>query len=136
MWPKVNTFEQLNKALSDRGVLATKTEQRHDDSITYKVVHYEYHLESACGTQAPLITVDYGVSGDGWIFRILSAEVFPVTLDEEGSVLDRGDGVSLVEQINDACHLPRCMSKTFDVVFQNDEVEATLAEIIETNLKR
>lgn len=136
MWTKINTFEQLDKALSDRGILATKKEKSHNDGITDKVVHYEYHLETACGTHAPIITVDYCVSGDGGIFRILSAEMFLVTLGEEGSVLDRGEGVSLVEQINEACHLPRCMSKTFDVVFQNGEVEATLAEIIETNLKR
>lgn len=132
MVTKVNTFEQLDKALSDRGIIATKKEQLHDDGVTYTVVHYEYHLEAAGVPPASIITVDYCVGGDGGIFRILSAEMCLVTR----SVLDRGEGVSLVEQINEDCHLPRYMSMTFDVVLQNAEVEAALAEIIETNLKR
>ena len=63
--------------------------------------------------------------------------MFGVTLDEDGSIIGRADeGVPLLDVINKACHLPRCMSKTFNAAYQNDEVEAKLAEIIETNLKR
>ena len=52
-------------------------------------------------------------------------------------LIERADeGVSLLDVINKECHLPRCMSKTFNAARQNDEVEAKLAEIIETNIKR
>jgi hypothetical protein len=87
--------------------------------------------------KVPLITVDYCVSSKGDIFMILNADLFYVALDEDGSIIGKADdGMSLLDVINKACYLPRCMSKTFNAAYQNDEVEAKLAEIIEKTLKR
>lgn len=137
MQEKVITFEKLDKALSDNGIAPIKKGQFDDEDRCCTDVSYEYHLATDGRQEVPLITVEYCVSDKGDIFMILSAEMFDVTLDEDGSIIGRADeGVSLLDEINKACHLPRCMSKTFNAAYQNDEVEAKLAEIIETNLKR
>lgn len=137
MLTKVNTFEKLNKSLSENGIVPIKKGQFDDEDRCCTDVVYEYHLAVDGRQEVPLITVEYCVAGEGYIFRILSAEMFDVVLDEDGSVINRADeGVSLLNVINEECHLPRCMSKTFNAAYQNDEVEAKLAEIIETNLKR
>ena len=137
MQNKINTFEQLDKALSDNGIVSIKKGQSDDEDRCCTDVTYEYHLANDGRQKVPLITVEYCVSAKGDIFMILSAELFYVTLDEDGSIIGRADeGVSLLDVINKACHLPRCMSKTFNADYQNDEVEATLAEIIEKTLKR
>ncbi len=137
MLTKVNTFEQLDKSLSERGIVPVKKDQFDDEERCCTKVSYEYHLATDGRQEVPLITVEYCVSGKGDIFMILSAEMFDVTLDEEGSIIGLADdGVSLMDEINKACHLPRCMSKTFNAAYQNDEVEAKLAEIIEAKLKR
>jgi len=132
---KITTFEQLDKALSDNGIVAIKKGQFDDEDRCCTKVSYEYHLAADGRQEVPLITVEYCVSGKGDIFMVLSAEMFDVTLDEDGSIIGRADeGVSLLDAINKECNLPRCMSKTFNAAYQNDEVEAKLAEIIETNL--
>lgn len=137
MQEKVITFEKLDKVLADSGIVPIKKGQLDDEDRCCTDVVYEYHLATDGRQEVPLITVEYCVSGKGDIFMILSAEMFDVTLDEDGSIIGRADeGVSLLDVINKACHLPRCMSKTFNAAYQNDEVEAKLAEIIETNLKR
>ena len=137
MLTKVNTFEQLDKALSDNGVIPIKKGQLDDEDRCCTKVLYEYHLATDGRQNVPLITVEYCVSGKGDIFMILTAERFDVLLDEEGSIIGRADeGVSLLDAINKECHLPRCMSKTFNAAYQNDEVEAKLAEIIEAKLRR
>lgn len=137
MQEKVITFEKLDKVLSDNGIVPIKKGQLDDEDRCCTDVSYEYHLANDGRQEVPLITVEYCVSGKGDIFMILSAEMFDVTLDEDGSIIGRADdGVSLLDEINKACHLPRCMSKTFNVAYQNDEVEAKLAEIIEKTLKR
>lgn len=137
MLEKINTFEKLNKALSDNGIVPIKKGQVDDEDRCCTDVSYEYHLAADGRQEVPLITVEYCVSSKGDIFMILSAEMFDVTLDEDGSIIGRADeGVYLLDVINKACHLPRCMSKTFNAAYQNDEVEATLAEIIEQKLKR
>lgn len=137
MSTKINTFEQLDKALSDNGIVPIKKGQFDDEDRCCTDVSYEYHLATDGRQKVPLITLDYCVSTQGDIFMILSAEMFDVTLDEDGSIIGRADeGVSLLDEINKACHLPRCMSKTFNAAYQNDEVEAKLAEIIEKTLKR
>lgn len=137
MQEKVITFEKLDKALSENGIIPIKKGQLDDEDRCCTKVLYEYHLATDSRQEVPLITVEYCVSGKGDIFMILSAEMFDVTLDEDGSIIGRADdGVSLLDEINKECHLPRCMSKTFNAAYQNDEVEAKLAEIIETNLKR
>ena len=137
MLTKVNTFEQLDKALSDKGIVPIKKGQLDDEDRGCTNVVYEYHLATDGRQEVPLITVEYCVSGKGDIFMVLTAEMFDVVLDEDGSIIDRADeGVSLLDVINKECHLPRCMSKTFDADYQNDVVEAKLAEIIESNLKR
>lgn len=137
MQEKVITFEKLDKALSDNGIVPIKKGQLIDEDRCCTDVSYEYHLATDGMQEVPLITVEYCVSGSGDIFMILSAEMFDVTLDEDGSIIGRADeGMCLLDVINKACHLPRCMSKTFNAAYQNDEVEAKLAEIIETNLKR
>ena len=137
MLEKVNTFEKLDKALSDNGIVSIKKGQFDDEDRCCTKVLYEYHLATDGRQEVPLITVEYCVSGKGDIFMILSAEMFDVSLDEDGSIIGRADeGVSLLDVINKECYLPRCMSKTFNAAYQNDEVEAKLAEIIETNLKR
>lgn len=137
MLEKVNTFEKLDKALSDNGIVPIKKGQFDDEDRCCTKVLYEYHLATDGRQEVPLITVEYCVSGKGDIFMILSAEMFDVSLDEDGSIIGRADeGVSLLDVINKECYLPRCMSKTFNAAYQNDEVEAKLAEIIETNLKR
>ena len=136
MLEKVNTFEKLDKALSDNGIVPIKKGQFDDEDRCCTKVLYEYHLATDGRQEVPLITVEYCVSGKGDIFMILTAEMFDVSLDEDGSIIDRADeGVSLLDVINKECHLPRCMSKTFDATYQNDVVEAKLAEIIESNLK-
>jgi hypothetical protein len=137
MLEKVNTFEKLDKALSDNGIVPIKKGQFDDEDRCCTKVLYEYHLATDGRQEVPLITVEYCVSGKGDIFMILTAEMFDVSLDEDGSIIGRADeGVSLLDVINKECYLPRCMSKTFNAAYQNDEVEAKLAEIIETNLKR
>ena len=137
MQKKISTFEQLDKALSANGIVPIKKGQLIDEDRCCTDVVYEYHLATDGRQEVPLITVEYCVSGKGDIFMILSAEMFDVTLDDDGSIIGRADeGVSLLDKINKDCHLPRCMSKTFNAAYQNDEVEAKLAEIIETNLKR
>ena len=137
MQEKVNTFEKLDKALSDNGIVPIKKAQFDDEDRCCTKVLYEYHLATDGRQKVPLITVEYCVSGKGDIFMILTAEMFDVSLDEDGSIIGRADeGVSLLDVINKECYLPRCMSKTFNAAYQNDEVEAKLAEIIETNLKR
>ena len=137
MLEKVNTFEKLDKALSENGIVAIKKGQFDDEERSCTKVVYEYHLATDGRQEVPLITVEYCVSGKGDIFMILTAEMFDVSLDEDGSIIGRADeGVSLLDVINKECYLPRCMSKTFNAAYQNDEVEAKLAEIIETNLKR
>ena len=137
MLEKVNTFEKLDKALSDNGIVPIKKGQFDDEDRCCTKVLYEYHLATDGRKEVPLITVEYCVSGKGDIFMILTAEMFDVSLDEDGSIIGRADeGVSLLDVINKECYLPRCMSKTFNAAYQNDEVEAKLAEIIETNLKR
>ena len=137
MQEKVNTFEKLDKALSDNGIVSIKKGQFDDEDRCCTKVQYEYHLATDGRQEVPLITVEYCVSGKGDIFMILTAEMFDVSLDEDGSIIGRADeGVSLLDVINKECYLPRCMSKTFNAAYQNDEVEAKLAEIIETNLKR
>jgi hypothetical protein len=137
MLDKVNTFEKPDKALSDNGIVPIKKGQFDDEDRCCTKVLYEYHLATDGRQEVPLITVEYCVSGKGDIFMILTAEMFDVSLDEDGSIIGRADeGVSLLDVINKECYLPRCMSKTFNAAYQNDEVEAKLAEIIETNLKR
>lgn len=137
MMEKVNTFEQLDKALSENGIVPIKKGQFDDEDLCCTKVSYEYHLASDGRQEVPLITVEYCVSGKGDIFMISTAEMFDVTLDEDGSIIGRADeGVSLLDVINKECRLPRCMSKTFNAAYQNDEVEAKLTEIITTNLKR
>ena len=137
MLEKVNTFEKLDKALSDNGIVSIKKGQFDDEDRCCTKVLYEYHLATDGRQEVPLITVEYCVSGKGDIFMILSAEMFDVSLDEDGSIIGRADeGVSLLDVINKECYLPRCMSKTFNAAYQNDEVEAKLAEIIEKTLKR
>ena len=137
MLEKVNTFEKLDKALSDNGIVSIKKGQFDDEDRCCTKVLYEYHLATDGRQEVPLITVEYCVSGKGDIFMISTAEMFDVSLDEDGSIIGRADeGVSLLDVINKECYLPRCMSKTFNAAYQNDEVEAKLAEIIETNLKR
>ena len=137
MITKVNTFEILDKELVEKGVIPVKKDQRWYEEGKCNAVLYEYHLKSGGGNETPLITVEYCVAYDGGIFRIITAEMFDVTLDEDGSIIGRADeGVSLLDVINESCNLPRSMAKTFNVVYQNAEVENTLAEIIETNLKR
>lgn len=137
MTEKVITFEKLDKALSDNGIVPIKKGQLIDEDRCCTDVSYEYHVATDVRQEVPLITIEYCVSGSGDIFMILSAEMFDVTLDEDGSIIGRADeGICLLDVINKACHLPRCMSKTFNAAYQNDEVEAKLAEIIETNLKR
>ena len=137
MSTKINTFEQLDKALSDNGIVPIKKGQFDDEDRCCTDVSYEYHLATDGRQKVPLIKVDYCVSSKGDIFMILNAELFYVTLDEDGSIIGRADdGISLLDVINKACHLPRCMSKTFNAAYQNDEVEAILAEIIEKTLKR
>jgi len=136
MLEKINTFEKLDKALSDNGIVPIKKGQLDDEDRGCTNVVYEYHLAADGRQEVPLITVEYCVSGKGDIFMVSSAEMFDVVLDEDGSIIDRADeGVSLLDVINKECHLPRCMSKTFDATYQNDVVEAKLAEIIESNLK-
>lgn len=136
MLEKVNTFEKLDKALSENGIVSIKKGQFDDEERCCTKVLYEYHLATDGRQEVPLITVEYCVSGKGDIFMILTAEMFDVSLDEDGSIIGRADeGVSLLDVINKECYLPRCMSKTFNAAYQNDEVEAKLAEIIETNLK-
>ena len=137
MQEKVITFEKLDKALSDNGIVPIKKGQLDDEDRCCTDVSYEYHLATYGRQKVPLITVDYCVSSKGDIFMILNAELFYVTLDEDGSIIGRADdGMSLLDVINKACYLPRCMSKTFNAAYQNDEVEAKLAEIIEKTLKR
>lgn len=137
MREKVNTFEKLDKALSDNGIVPIKKGQFDDEDRCCTKVLYEYHLATDGRQEVPLITVEYCVSGKGDIFMILTAEMFDVSLDEDGSIIGRADeGVSLLDVINKECYLPRCMSKTFNASYQNDEVEARLAEIIKTNLQR
>lgn len=137
MHNKINTFEQLDKALSDNGIVPIKKGQLDDEDRCCTDVTYEYHLATDGRQKVPLITVEYCVSAKGDIFMILNADLFYVTLDEDGSIIGRDDdGMCLLDVINKACHLPRCMSKTFNADYQNDEVEATLAEIIEKTLKR
>lgn len=137
MQEKVITFEKLDKALSDSGIVPIKKGQLDDEDRCCTDVSYEYHLATDGRQKVPLITVDYCVSSKGDIFMILNAELFYVTLDEDGSIIGRADdGMSLLDVINKACYLPRCMSKTFNAAYQNDEVEAKLAEIIEKTLKR
>lgn len=137
MQKKISTFEQLDKALSANGIVPIKKGQLIDEDRCCTEIVYEYHLAADGRQEVPLITVEYCVSGKGDIFMILTAEMFDVSLDEDGSIIGMADeGVSLLDVINKECHLPRCMSKTFNAAYQNDEVEAKLAEIIETNLKR
>ena len=137
MQKKISTFEQLDKALSVNGIVPIKKGQLIDEDRCCTDVVYEYHLAADGRQEVPLITVEYCVSGKGDIFMILSAEMFDVTLDDDGSIIGRADeGVSLLDEINKACHLPRCMSKTFNASYQNDEVEAKLAEIIDSKLRR
>lgn len=137
MQEKVTTFEKLDKVLSDNGIVPIKKGQIDDEDRCCTDVSYEYHVATDGRQEVLLITIEYCVSGKGDIFMILSAEMFDVTLDEDGSIIGRADeGMCLLDVINKACHLPRCMSKTFNAPYQNDEVEAKLAEIIETNLKR
>lgn len=137
MHDKINTFERLDKALSDNGVVPIKKGQFDNEDRCCTDVSYEYHLATDGRQKVPLITVEYCVSTKGDIFMISNAELFYVTLDEDGSIIGRADdGMCLLDVINKACHLPRCMSKTFNADYQNDEVEATLAEIIEKTLKR
>ena len=137
MHNKINTFEQLDKSLSDNGVVSIKKGQFDNEDRCCTDVSYEYHLATDGRQKVPLITVEYCVSAKGDIFMISNAELFYVTLDEDGSIIGRADdGMCLLDVINKACHLPRCMSKTFNADYQNDEVEATLAEIIEKTLKR
>lgn len=137
MQEKVITFEKLDKVLSENGIIPIKKGQLDDEDRCCTDVSYEYHLAADGRQEVPIITVEYCVSGKGDIFMILTAEMFDVMLDEDGSIIGRADeGVSLLDVINKECHLPRCMSKTFNAARQNDEVEAKLAEIIETNLKR
>lgn len=137
MHNKINTFERLDKALSDNGVVSIKKGQFDNEDRCCTDVSYEYHLATDGRPKVPLITVEYCVSSKGDIFMISNAELFYVTLDEDGSIIGRADdGMCLLDVINKACHLPRCMSKTFNADYQNDEVEATLAEIIEKTLKR
>ena len=137
MHETVNTFEKLDKALSANGIVPIKKGQLIDEDRCCTDVAYEYHLAADGRQEVPLITVEYCVSGKGDIFMILSAEMFDVTLDDDGSIIGRTDEeVSLLDKINKACHLPRCMSKTFNAAYQNDEVEAKLAEIIESKLRR
>lgn len=137
MLTKINTFEKLNKSLSENGIVPIEKGKFDDEDRCCTDVVYEYHLAVDGRQEVPLITVEYCVAGEGYIFRILSAEMFDVVLDEDGSVIDRAnEGVSLLDVINEECHLPRCMSKTFNASYQNDVVEAKLAEIIESNLKR
>lgn len=136
MHNKINTFEQLDKALSDNGIVPIKKGQLDDEDRCCTDVTYEYHLATDGRQKVPLITVEYCVSSKGDIFMILNADLFYVTLDEDGSIIGRDDdGMCLLDVINKACHLPRCMSKTFNADYQNDEVEATLAEIIEKTLQ-
>ena len=137
MQNKINTFERLDKALSDNGVVSIKKGQFDNEDRCCTDVSYEYHLATDGRQKVPLITVEYCVSAKGDIFMISNAELFYVTLDEDGSIIGKADdGMCLLDVINKACHLPRCMSKTFNADYQNDEVEATLAEIIEKTLKR
>ena len=137
MQKKISTFEQLDKALSANGIVPIKKGQLIDEDQCCTVIAYEYHLANDGRQKGPLINVEYCVSGKGDIFMILTAEMFDVSLDEDGSIISMADeGVSLLDVINKECHLPRCMSKTFNAAYQNDEVEAKLAAIIETNLKR
>lgn len=137
MSTKINTFEQLDKALSDNGIVPIKKGQFDDEDRCCTDVSYEYHLATDGRQEVPLITVEYCVSAKGDIFMILNAELFYVTLDEDGSIIGRADeGMCLLDEINKACYLPRCMSKTFNAAYQNDEVEVKLAEIIEKTLKR
>ena len=137
MHGKINTFERLDKALSDNGIVSIKKGQFDNEDRCCTDVSYEYHLATDGRQEVPLITVEYCVSAKGDIFMISSAELFYMTLDEDGSIVGRADdGMCLLDVINKACHLPRCMSKTFNADYQNDEVEATLAEIIEKTLKR
>ena len=137
MQNKINTFEQLDKALSDNGIVSIKKGQSIDEDRCCTDVTYEYHLANDGRQKVPLITVEYCVSAKGDIFMILNADLFYVMLDEDGSIIGSDDdGMCLLDVINKACHLPRCMSKTFNADYQNDEVEATLAEIIEKTLQR
>lgn len=137
MKKKISTFEQLDKALSANGIFPIKKGQLIDEDRCCTVIVYEYHLANDGRQKGPLINVEYCVSGKGDIFMILTAEMFDVSLDEDGSIISMADeGVSLLDEINKACHLPRCMSKTFDAAYQNDEVEAKLAEIIESKLRK
>lgn len=137
MQKNISTFEQLDKALSANGIVPIKKGQLIDEDRCCTVIVYEYHLANDGRQKGPLINVEYCVSGKGDIFMILTAEMFDVSLDEDGSIISMADeGVSLLDVINKECHLPRCMSKTFNAAYQNDEVEAKLAEIIETNLTR
>lgn len=137
MQRNISTFEQLDKALSANGIVPIKKGQLIDEDRCCTVIVYEYHLANDGRQKGPLINVEYCVSGKGDIFMILTAEMFDVSLDEDGSIISMADeGVSLLDVINKECHLPRCMSKTFNAAYQNDEVEAKLAEIIETNLTR
>ena len=137
MQKKISTFEQLDKALSANGIVPIKKGQLIDEDRCCTEIVYEYHLANDGRQKVPLITVEYCVSGKGDIFMILTADMFNVLLDAEGFIIGMADdGVSLLDEINKACHLPRCMSKTFNAAYQNDEVEAKLAEIIESKLRR
>ena len=137
MQKKISTFEQLDKALSANGIVPIKKGQLIDEDRCCTEIVYEYHLANDCRQKVPLIRVEYCVSGKGDIFMILTADMFNVLLDAEGFIIGMADdGVSLLDEINKACHLPRCMSKTFNAAYQNDEVEAKLAEIIESKLRR
>lgn len=137
MQKKISTFGQLDKALSANGIVPIKKGQLIDEDRCCTVIVYEYHLANDGRQKGPLINVEYCVSGKGDIFMILTADMFNVWLDEEGVIIGMADdGVSLLDEINKACHLPRCMSKTFNAAYQNDEVEAKLAEIIESKLRR
>ena len=137
MQKKISTFEQLDKALSANGIVPIKKGQLIDEDRCCTVIVYEYHLANDGRQKGPLINVEYCVSGKGDVFMILTADMFNVLLDEEGFIIGMADdGVSLLDEINKACHLPRCMSKTFNASYQNDEVEAKLAEIIESKLRR
>lgn len=137
MMKKVNTFERLDKALSEHGIVSIEKGRFDDEDRCCTRVWYEYHLKTDRRQEVPLITVEYCVSVKGDIFMILTAEMFDVLLDEDGSIISRADeGVSLLKVVDKECNLPRCWSKTFDAEYQNAEVEAKLAEIITTNLKR
>ena len=59
MQNKINTFERLDKALSDNGVVSIKKGQFDNEDRCCTDVSYEYHLATDGRQKGLLITVEY-----------------------------------------------------------------------------